>query len=418
MGIVNRSKNPRKPNYQLNYSVTEELRVQHGLAKRSVREPGGSDKRAALAVLAQRKREVRDGTWLPAELGSSGLLVETYAERWIADRRKAGVATVRDEEQRLRDYVLPVVGRRPLREVSRTEVKRLMAAVAAEPSKHTGKPHAPRTVHRIYEALRTMYSTAVLDEVVLASPCTLRIKRGELPPKQDADPRWRSGAVYTRDEIESLISDPRVPHQRRMYYGIAFLASTRLGEVSGRRWRDYDPVCELLGRLLCATQYDDLPLKGQRPAREVPVHPTLARMLAEWKLAWPSIYGRHPTPDDFIVPKRAIGKGTLGITAGAITQQRAWDALQDDLRVLGLRPRRMHDTRRTFISLAKADGADAYLLRFITHGPPKNSAFDDYVTPPWPALCEQVAKLKVSLRGHASVAQIVAHQRSERPKGQ
>ncbi len=36
-------------------------------------------------------------------------------------------------------------------------------------------------------------------------------KRGELPAKTDKDPPWRSAAVFTREEVERLISDERIP---------------------------------------------------------------------------------------------------------------------------------------------------------------------------------------------------------------
>jgi integrase len=196
-----------------------------------------------------------------------------------------------------------------------------------------------------------------------------------------------------------------------VYYAIAFLAGMRLGEVSGRRFRDYDDKAVPLGQLLVATQYDDKDLKGDRPSREVPVHPTLAKVLAEWRLhGFALVYGRHPTPEDFIVPKRAIGRNRLGnrlgITPGAQQQQNVWRNFQVDLKKIGLRPRRVHDTRRTFISLSKADGADKYLCRWVTHGPRKEDAWDDYNSPPWDALCEQVAKLKIGLRGRAAVVSI------------
>jgi hypothetical protein len=33
--------------------------------------------------------------------------------------------------------------------------------------------------------------------------------------KIDKDPTWRSGAVFTREEVEQLISDGRIPEERR-----------------------------------------------------------------------------------------------------------------------------------------------------------------------------------------------------------
>jgi hypothetical protein len=43
-----------------------------------------------------------------------------------------------------------------------------------------------------------------------------------------------------------------------------------------------------------------------------------------------------------------------------------------DLAMLGARPRRQHDTRRTFISLCLEDGARWDMLPWITHARPKS----------------------------------------------
>jgi len=61
------------------------------------------------------------------------------------------------------------------------------------------------------------------------------------------------------------------------------------------------------------------------------------------------------------------------------------------------RPRRQQDARRTFISLARADGARPDVLRWATHGP-TGSVVDAYTTLPWDALCAAVACLKIQLK--------------------
>ncbi|MBZ4370797.1 hypothetical protein [Corallococcus sp. AS-1-6] len=43
--------------------------------------------------------------------------------------------------------------------------------------------------------------------------------------------------------------------------------------------------------------------------------------------------------------------------------------LLEDLKLLGMRSRRGHDTRRTFIRLALAEGADRDKSAWVTHGP-------------------------------------------------
>ncbi|CAN5241750.1 hypothetical protein BH11MYX1_BH11MYX1_53300 [soil metagenome] len=62
------------------------------------------------------------------------------------------------------------------------------------------------------------------------------------------------------------------------------------------------------------------------------------------------------------------------------------------------RDRRGHDMRRTFISLARTDGALDGPLRWVTHGPDAKSMIDLYSTFTWATLCAEVVKLKISLR--------------------
>jgi integrase len=394
VGIYNRAPLGSPPNWWISYTLPKELAKRFSV-KRLQRDPAGSDRREAERLHSRRRKQAKDGTWRPSSKASASSTLEAYGERWIAGREKSGVRGVRDEAQRLRDFVYPVLGNRPMEDVSqsRADIKALVSGLGDVVSERTKRPLAPRTQRHVYNTLRAMFADAVADGVVLVNPCTLRAKRGELPKKKDANPRWRSGAVFTREEIEGLISDLRIPELRRVLYALTFLGGMRIGEAVARQWRDYDPVCEPLGRLVIATQHDEDELKTEQP-REMPVHPTLARVLAEWKLRYPVVCAQTPSPDAHIVPNRAKTRAAHLPICGKF----AWRNLQSDLTTLGLRRRRVHDIRRTFISLALADGADKYLLKFTTHGRPKEDAFDDYATPPWETLCAQVAKLKIRVR--------------------
>jgi integrase len=401
MGVYDRNKGiaGAKKNLWILYTITEEQRARHGLKTRSVRESAGDNQRAANALLAQRRREVRDDSWRPiSQGGASGTTLAQYVEKWIAMREASGVRSIRNESQRLRQHVVPVLGDKRLTDVRRQDVRALVAAFQSTPSKATGKPPAPRMVHRVYEDLRTMLAHAAeVDEIIPASPCTLKVVRGELPKKRDADPRWRANAVFTRDEVEQLLSDSRIELPRRATYALMFLTGSRIGEVVGVHWKDYDPASQPLGRLVFATQHGGDELKTEVP-REVPVHPVLASVLATWKLEGFELYlGRKPKPDDYIVPRlRTKGPNPIAFQ-GAKT---VWRHLQEDLALLGHRPRRLHDSRRTLITLARADGARPDLLHFITHGP-SASMMDLYSSPPWATLCEQISCLRISLRDRA-----------------
>lgn len=316
--------------------------------------------------------------------------VRSYGERWTRQREGMGIASANDEEARLRRHAYPLLGEILLRELRPRHVRDFVRQLRQRRSAR-GPVLAPRTVRHVYFTVRRLLHDALVDELIDNNPCVL--KRGELPGKVDRDPTWRAGAVFTRGEVEQIISDDLVPLDRRVLYALLLLGGLRFGEAAALRWRSYDPTVEPLGRLTVAFSYDTKrrKVKGtktDRP-REVPVHPTLAKVLAEWKLgAWQHLAGHAPQADDLIIPSR------LGANRNANHMLRRF---HEDLDRLKLRRRRQHDLRRTFISLCLADGARKDVLRWVTHGP-SGDIMDLYTTLPWSALCSEVARLRIDRR--------------------
>ena len=251
---------------------------------------------------------------------------------------------------------------------------------------------APRTVCHVYADLHCMFRDAVVDEVIAQNPCVL--SPGELPAKTDKDSEWRALATYTQREVEQLISDVRIPVERRVLNALKALSGLRHGEAAGVRWRHYDLTLEPLGRLVVATSYDTGRTKTE-VTRRVPVHPVLAQILAAWRVShWQRIYGRAPTNDDLIVPTRAMTP---------IAETKAARAYKEDLAALGLDARRGkhrarggHDLRAWFITTCQEHGAHRDLLRVVTHTA-KGDVVSGYTRATWSALCAEVGKLRVSL---------------------
>jgi integrase len=309
------------------------------------------------------------------------LTVRSYSAKWLT-RRDASMCV--DDASRLK-HVLPTIGSHKLDEVRPRHIRELVMTLAKE------KKLAPRTVRHVYGVLHTMFHDAVVDELIDANPCVL--KRGDLPKKVDKDPSWRPGAVFTREEGESLFADERIPEDRRVLNAILLLSGTRFGEAAALRWSSYDPTVKPLGKLVVASSYNirkkiEKSVKTERP-REVPVHPTLAAILAEWKLAgWERLMGRKPSTDDLIIPSR------LGANRSV---NHALKRFHQDCERIGMRPRRQHDLRRTFITLARTDGARKDVLEVITHGS-RGDIVDIYTSLPWQLLCEEVQKLRLERR--------------------
>jgi integrase len=92
--------------------------------------------------------------------------------------------------------------------------------------------------------------------------------------------------------------------------------------------------------------------------RQVPIHPTLVAILAEWKLDdWAAMIGGQAEPDDLVVPlprdERQLGGRVNPRDGGMRNKSDSFKRLRADLETLGLRHRRGHDLRRTFITLCQ-----------------------------------------------------------------
>lgn len=341
-----------------------------------------TDEKLARKRLAAVVRRIKESVALGEDVGP--LTVERYSRRWIADRKRRRIDSAGDEETRLRKHALPMLGSTLLHEVRPGHVRALVREL-----RMAGKL-ADRTIRHVYGTLHTMFEESVADELLSVNPCTL--KKGELPKKRDKDPLWRSGAVFAPGEVAQLISDPRVPADRRVLYALKFFTGSRDGEVAALTWDRWDAKRKPLGCLLIAQSWSTKRRKVKSTktglSRQVPVHPQLAKTLAEWKLA------NRPAKDSLIVPN-ADGSHR--------TNSQNWKRLQKDLAVLGLRGRRSHDARRTFISLAIAAGARKDVLQWVTHSPPSD-VVSDYMTLPWEALCDEVRKVSftVDLRSSES----------------
>ena len=323
------------------------------------------------------------------------LTVAAYAERWIERRRARAVRTVKDDEARLRDHVLPRLGSLPIAEVRLATLRDFAASLSASTSAK-GRPLAPRTRLHVLALVEHLLRDAHADELV---PRPVALPRGERPRKADVDPAWRAGAVLTRDEVEAVLSDDRIRDDRRALWALLLLTGMRLGEATELRWSDYDAAARPLGRLTISRSRaaNRAAVSGTKTGstRECPVHPILAAELARWRLSgWEAWQGRPPQPSDLVCP------GQTGRHRGAGHTLRAW---HDDLATLGLRERRIHDCRRTLVTLARADGARVDLLRWATHGP-GGTIVDLYTSPPWDALCEAIGCVRVEVRRGVVVA--------------
>lgn len=321
-----------------------------------------------------------------AQTGPGVVTVKTWGTKWLKDRRVA-IQDFDHDETHLKLYVYPHIGSMPLDEV---RPRHLIDVVNR--AKALGR--APRTVRNIYSTIKAMIRDArIADVLVGPDPCILTHR--QLGKAKDSTKFERASAVFTAEELPSFILDPRVPDDRRAWYALLGFGMLRTGEAAGLRWASIQRA-EPLGRMVVDTSYDWGETKtGEK--RWMPIRPTLAAVLAEWKLGgWARTFGRPPTDSDLVCPVPPP-KNRGPRRAGGSMRTKDWcrKRLVKDFAVLGLRHRRAHDLRRTGISLAQDGGADSRVLRWGTHAPP-GETIDAYTTLAWSTLCRAVACLDLS----------------------
>ncbi len=111
-----------------------------------------------------------------------------------------------------------------LSDVTSDHVGAVMASVMA---KVRAKIIAPRTARHIYAEMKAMFKAA--KKFLPINPCDLA--EADLPQNVDEDPAWRRTAVFSAGEMTMLLSDPRIPVDRRVFWALTFLAA---GERFGR----------------------------------------------------------------------------------------------------------------------------------------------------------------------------------------
>jgi integrase len=345
---------------------------------------GLTDLEAARQVLAELERRVAARRNLTQAAMQT---VADHARATLEARARKGEVGAKDETAVLMEHL-----RGPMRSVPLCDLRYHHVVEWMRELSERRPLDAPPT-RALYMMLYRLLDTAVADGVISTNPCrpAEESEAGALA----ADVERRLSNHFTRDELERLISDPRVDRTRRCQWAVLALTGARVGEVLALRVRHCDLHRLPLGRLLVAGRWDSkqrrvTPSRSGLP-REVPVHRALAALLADHlREVLPARLGRAPTPDDLLFPGPNGGPQQAGTTLAH---------LQRDLELLGMRKGNLHTLRRTFFALGRQSGMSAPALRAIG-GEVRHGEADV----PYATRCTEVAKMEVRGPPSASLA--------------
>lgn len=305
------------------------------------------------------------------------LTVERWAATWLEGRRDSTY-----DEIHLRLHILPAIGALALRRLEPRHLLELVDSWRAAGA-------AARTIRNRYATIHAMCRDAAVRGLIPQSPAILS-RPAHLPAIEDVDPEWRPTAVLQRAELERLLGAAGPPDSAVAWHLLG-LAGLRHGELAALRWRHHDAERAPLGSLLVARSNARGRTKTGR-TRQVPVVRALAAVLASWRLTgWERLVGRVPTADDLLLPLPPTRRHP---EPRMRTKGHTLRRLHRALAALGLRERRVHDLRRTWISLCLSDGADRETLRWASHGRP-GDVMGAYTEIEWSRLCAEVGRLRV-----------------------
>jgi integrase len=338
---------------------------------------GLTDLEAARQVLAELERRVAARRSLTQAATQT---VADHARALLEARARVGTVPAKDETAVLLEHLRGPMRGVPLCDLRYHHVVEWMRELAER------RPMDAPPTRALYMMLYRMLEGAVADGLIPTNPCrpAEESEAGALA----ADVERRLSNHFTRDELERLITDPRVDRARRAQWAVLALTGARIGEVLALRVRHCDLQRLPLGRLLIAGRWDSkqrkiAPSRSGLP-REVPVHRALMGMLAQHlREVLPARLGRAPVMDDLLFPSQGGGPQQAGTTLAH---------LQRDLEVLGIRKGNLHTLRRTFFAVGRQSGMTAAALRLISgEGRPTDQDTS------FASQCAEISKVEVSV---------------------
>jgi integrase len=225
-----------------------------------------------------------------------------FAGHWL---KRRGPRSRQADTQRLRDHVLPLLGARRLRDLRAEDVAEVIRQMLAKKGMNV---KSARNAHAVFAEL---LGDALGQGLLALDP--RGVPTDTWPPEPTApEPR------FSLAEVQALTSDERLDLDQRIYDTLAFYSGLESSEICGLCFDDWT------GRV------------------RSPVAPELAAALERWQQGgFESVYGRPPTGDDWLVPRRSD-------VALSHTEGSAYKAFRRACVTLGIKTRSPRAVRATF----------------------------------------------------------------------
>lgn len=273
------------------------------------------------------------------DFGTGDEVLTVYATSWLKGRHDLAVRTRETYGFLLANFILPELGHRSIRELSSREVRTWHSRHAAI---------HPSTAAKAYRLLASIMLTAILDELIVSSPCRVKGAGTEHASERP---------IATIDEVSALTA--AMPAHLQIAVDLAVWCQLRRGEIFGLERRDVDldggtiRIERSRTFLTSGTSITKVPkTRAGRRVLSVPTSP-LGRLRQHMDV--------HV--DDFPESPILVGRDHRALSATAL--QRAWQRARV---VVGRDDLHFHDLRHTGLTLAASTGATtAEIMRRAGH---------------------------------------------------
>ncbi len=268
------------------------------------------------------------GTWLDPRQGK--VLLGEYATTWLKSRVNLRTRTWELYEGQLRRHVLPALGHLEIGAVANAEIRSWYASLF-------DKGLSQSSCAKTYRLLRTIFSTAIEDGLIMKNPCTIKGAGVARSPERP---------IATIDQVFSLAD--AIDSRYRLAVLLGTFGGLRVGELLAltRKRIDFERgTVEVVEQLqeLAQGGYEKGPPKTEAGRRVVSLPAFLMEELAV-----------HLAEHGESGPEGRLFRGAEGGPLRRAVLFRAWSEARA---TVGLEHLHFHDLRHTGNTLAASTGA-------------------------------------------------------------
>ncbi len=287
--------------------------------------------------------------------------------KWIAWRESLrGIqwesATVSNNRSHVNRQFIPGIGKLTVSEATPLALAAFIRGLGG----------APNSKRNAYRSLVAMFDDAIDNKWIDLefNPARAKTVQNAVPDAMTKAQEVLADTRFSLEQCQRLVSDPRVPFERRVKYVCALTMVARDGEVQGLSLGaiDFEAGTVRIYQTAKIRRYASDKSTGkpktQKSRRLIPLHPVAKAALQDW-IREVQVEG----PDAPLFPGR---------DRDSYTRLRAAERLRKDLRMIGIRDSvngvnyQFHHLRHTALNLLREAGVDSAVRDYLAGHSPKS----------------------------------------------